>query len=148
MAPPPGTPVFGAAPPGVVCRPRRAAYVVIRAANGLVAAIRALDRDERCYWLPGGELGSRESPEDAVCREVREELGRGIRLQGRIGDAVQYFPTDEAARWYEMTATFLRAEFDDERPGRSEHELVWLDVRRAAEMFYHSCHAWAAVRPR
>lgn len=46
-----GIPVFGAAPPGAACRPRRAAYAVIRNVDGCVAAIRALDREPGGSWL-------------------------------------------------------------------------------------------------
>ena len=84
--------MFGAAPAGVVCHPRPAAYVVVRAPDGRVAAIRAVAFDGTTHcWLPGGAAEPDESPEATVGREVREELGRAVRLTGRIGEAVQRF---------------------------------------------------------
>ena len=83
-------PVFGVAPFGVVCHPRRAAYAVISRADGRVAAIRASLRDGTSrYWLPGGRMNANESTEDTVVREVREELGRNVRVHAEVGRAYQ-----------------------------------------------------------
>jgi len=138
-------PVFGAAPAGVVCHPRPAAYVVVRAPDGRVAAIRAVafDGTTRC-WLPGGAAKPDESPETTVGREVLEELGRAVRLTGRIGDAVQRFYAVSEQRWYEMTAVFFRGEFDGEPIGAGSDELYWLDPTRECDAFFHAGHAWAA----
>src|SRR5262245_44678624 len=120
--------VFGAAPAGVVCHARHAAYAVISNSDGGVAAIRAalLDGTVR-YWLPGGGIEENESPEEAVVREVREELGRGLCRLGRIGQAIQFFYAGTEDRWYEMRAIFVRAAFERDRPS-GEYELHWLDA--------------------
>jgi len=138
-------PVFGAAPAGVVCHPRPAAYVVVRAPDGRVAVIRAVafDGTMRC-WLPGGAAEPGESPEATVGREVREELGRAVRLTGRIGEAVQRFYAGSEQRWYEMTAVFFRGELDGEPIGAGSDELYWLDPTSERDVFFHACHAWAA----
>jgi 8-oxo-dGTP pyrophosphatase MutT (NUDIX family) len=137
--------VFGTAPAGVVCHPRRAAYVVVRAPDGRVAVVRAVafDGAMRC-WLPGGEAHPGERPEATVAREVREELGRAVRLAGRIGDAVQFFYAGTEQRWYEMKAVFFRGDFAGEPLGTGTDELHWLDPERDRESFFHACHAWAA----
>ena len=77
-------------------------------------------------------------------REVREELGRTIRVTGRIGEAVQAFFATEAACWYEMTAVFLNAELNGQTGGPVEHDLCWLDPIQDGASFFHACHAWAA----
>ena len=140
-------PVFGAAPTGVVCHPRRTAYAIISNPAGAVASIcTALQDGTRRYWLPGGEIEENESPEQAVVREVREELGRTLHTLGRVGEAVQFFYAGNEDRWYEMRAIFIRATFGNERTGDGERELHWFDVHRHAELFFHACHAWAATR--
>ena len=142
-------PVFGTAPAGIVRHERPAAYAVVRAPDGRVAVVRAVASDgtTRC-WLPGGESHPGESPEATVAREVREELGRAVRLTGRIGEAVQIFYAGSEQRWYEMRAVFLRASFEGEPLGIGSDQLSWLDAARDGESFFHACHAWAARRPR
>ena len=103
----------------------------------------AFDGTTRC-WLPGGAAAPEESPEATVGREVREELGRAVRLTGRIGEAVQRFYAGSEQRWYEMTAVFFRGEFDGEPSDAGSDELYWLDPMRARDAFFHACHAWAA----
>jgi 8-oxo-dGTP diphosphatase len=132
--------VFGSAPSGVLCRKRPAAYAVIPGADGRIAVVRG---NNGAWWLPGGGTEPGEAPEETVVREVLEELGRAIRLVGKIGEAVQYFYAPDDGCWYEMTAVFFRAEFEGEPLGRGEDELCWLDVGRAVEGFFHACHAWA-----
>lgn len=52
----------------------------------------ALARNEREEWeLPGGRLEAGEEPEDAVVREVREELGLAVRARELV-DAWTYAP--------------------------------------------------------
>src|SRR5215813_14206370 len=104
-------PVFGKAPPGVTCQARLAAYVVVRDPQGRIAAVRSPGDGPRRFWLPGGESEPGESPELTIAREVREELGRAIRLNGRLGDAVQFFYASGQRRWYEMKAAFFRGDF-------------------------------------
>ena len=140
-----GRPRFGTAPAGVTCHPRPAAYAVIRDAAGRVAAIRVDGRGANRYWLPGGGIEPCETPEAAVIREVREELARTIRVTATLGEAVQTFYASDEARWYEMIATFFRAEVDGEPAGPGEHQLHWLDPAQGAEVFFHACHAWAAT---
>jgi len=139
-------PVFGAAPPDCLCIPRQAAYAVVAGTDARVAVILAPLRDGRDrYWLPGGGIEPGESPREAVVREVREELGRGARVQDKIGEAVQYFFAGDEGRWYKMNAIFFRAEFDDSPLTDGESELYWVDPRTHASLFYHQCHAWAAT---
>jgi 8-oxo-dGTP diphosphatase len=135
---------FGTAPNGVVCHLRHAAYAVISNSRGEVAAVRAalLDGTSR-YWLPGGGIQENESPEEAVMREVREELGRGLHALDRVGEAVQFFYAATDERWYEMTAIFIRARLENAEASRGENDLHWLDAQQHTE-FFHDCHAWAA----
>jgi CheY-like chemotaxis protein len=133
------SPVFGSAPSGVACRKRRAAYAVIIGGDGRVACVSR----PRGFWLPGGGMLPGERPEDAVRREVREELGRAVRLTGRVGEALQYFDSPADACWYEMTAYFFTAEFAGEPQGAGDEATCWLDADHGRGSFFHACHAWA-----
>jgi 8-oxo-dGTP diphosphatase len=138
-------PVFGAAPPGVVCHPRDAAYAVVARSDGRVAAIsfRLRDGTDR-YWLPGGGVEPGESAEETVVREAREELGRGVSVHGPLGRAVQYFYAADEDRWYEMTATFVRATLDASPRNGGEYDLHWVDAHQDGRRFFYECHVWAA----
>jgi 8-oxo-dGTP diphosphatase len=136
-------PSFGSRPAGVLCRPRPAAYAIIANAAGQVAAVRGPNGS---YWLPGGGTDSDETSEETVLREVREELGRRVRLLGKVGRAIQFFYAADDGCWYEMTAEFFRAEFEGEPLGVGEDGLLWVDPRKHSELFFHACHAWAAAR--
>jgi len=145
VTPDAGVPVFGEPPAGVGCRARLAAYVVVRDPGGRVAVVRVRAADGTMRsWLPGGESHPGESPETTAAREVREELGRGVRLDGRIGGAVQFFYAHAEQCWYEMTAVFFRGTFQGAPLGVGTDELVWLDADRDRASFFHACHAWAA----
>jgi 8-oxo-dGTP pyrophosphatase MutT (NUDIX family) len=134
--------VFGSTEPGVQYAERRAAYVVV-IVNGEVATV----RPRREQFLPGGGSLPGEAPEETVAREVREELGRGVRLTRAIGEAVQYFYSSDDRRHYQMRAVFFAGEFTDDSPGgASEHELRWLPVAEAERACFHACHAWAMRR--
>jgi 8-oxo-dGTP pyrophosphatase MutT (NUDIX family) len=119
---------------------RRAAYGVILGENGTVAVVRG---PSGRFWLPGGGSLPGESAEETLVREVREELGRGVRQIHRIGEATQFFYAATDDRHYQMAATFLRADFAEELNTGAEHELCWLPLAQADTAFFHECHDWA-----
>jgi ADP-ribose pyrophosphatase YjhB (NUDIX family) len=138
--------VFGTCPPGVVCRDRPAAYAIIHHPDGCVAAVCAKIRGREEFWLPGGGMYAGETPEQTVVREVREELGREVRLHWQLGQAVQFFFAGDEDCWYKMTASFIVAEFHGEAEGRGEHHLHWVDPALRGADFFHACHVWAALQ--
>jgi ADP-ribose pyrophosphatase YjhB (NUDIX family)/ribosomal protein S18 acetylase RimI-like enzyme len=139
-------PVFGSPPSGVACSPRLAVYVVVLDTSERVAAARVVTRSGPRHWLPGGEIEADETGEQAASREVREELGRDVRITARLGEAVQYFYAIDEERWYEMTATFFRAELVGDVGSDAEHLCDWVDLAQAGESFFHASHVWAARR--
>jgi 8-oxo-dGTP pyrophosphatase MutT (NUDIX family) len=121
---------FGHFDPRLPYKYRRAAYAVILAGPSAVIAIKAGDK----YWLPGGET---------AIREVREELGRGVRLMQEIGQATQYFYAADEDCNYKMEATFFRAEFIEEQSELREYEPSCVLIADTNTSFFHQCHAWA-----
>ena len=137
--------VFGEAPRGAVCRERLAAYVVIDDSRGHVAVVSANFRGRDEFWLPGGGMVDSETPQQTVAREVREELGRYINLQHKIGQATQFFYAVDDGCWYKMVAHFFSGELQSAQASDAEHKLQWLDPRIRKSDFFHECHVWAAL---
>jgi 8-oxo-dGTP pyrophosphatase MutT (NUDIX family) len=133
-------PTFGSPEPGILYRPRRAAYAVIRDGNG---AIGVVCTSAGC-WLPGGGALDGETPEETIIREVREELGRDMTGIERIGEAVQYFHARSDGTHYRMHAVFFRAALSGGPGGEAEHEVLWIDPNAPDLLFFHACHDWAA----
>jgi mutator protein MutT len=71
------------------------------------------------WELPGGKVDAAESPEEALVRELREELGCTVRPTGRL-EGEQPVGTDHVLR-------VLVAELVDGEPVPGEHDMVrWL----------------------
>src|SRR4051812_44291308 len=137
------TAMFGVHLDGVAYAERPAAYAVIAGENGTVAAVKGQSGK---FFLPGGGCLPGEAAEEAVRREVREELARSVRLIRRIGAATQYFHAADDDRHYRMSAVFFLAEFSDGPAGKGEHDLAWLSAAEAEAAFFHESHAWAVRR--
>jgi 8-oxo-dGTP pyrophosphatase MutT (NUDIX family) len=98
----------------------------------------------RNLFLPGGGSLPGETPEVTVTREVREELGRNMRLIHTVGGAIQYFYSRDDDSHFKMLAVFFTGEFTDRVPNLvSEHSLHWLPIVQATASCFHECHAWA-----
>ena len=58
---------------------------------------RAYEPDKGKLDLPGGFLEFGEHPEEAIHREIREELGVEIAIEGLLGFVMDRYETDEVA---------------------------------------------------
>ncbi len=119
---------------------RRAAYAVIMLGADTVVAVKGAGDK---YWLPGGGAQRGETAAATVMREVREELGRSVRLIAEIGQTTQYFYAAAEDCYYKMEASFFRAELIAKPVERGEYELQWVKLADARETFFHQCHVWA-----
>src|SRR5437763_4126595 len=116
---------FGVRLEGVAYVDRPAAYAVVAGENGTVAAVKGQSGK---FFLPGGGCLPGEAAEEAVRREVREELARSVRLIRPIGAATQYFYATDDNRHYRMSAVFFLAEFTGGPTGKGENDLAWLSA--------------------
>ena len=134
--------VFGRPPAGAAVVMRPAAYAIVRDATGRVAVV----EEDSGLFLPGGGREPGETPEDNVLREVREEVGCGLRILRRLGEAVQYCRAHDRGGWYETRAVFFAGAFVGE-PGTGGCALSWLAPDVARARLHHSSHAWAVTLP-
>jgi 8-oxo-dGTP diphosphatase len=129
-------PVFGVRNTSLPQKARACAYAVITNADGLIAAVQ---ENPGKMYLPGGGMELSETPAQAVHREVREELGRAVRLTGCIGQSLHYFDTEGHCQ--ATYATFFSAELGDQITTDHERHLEWVP----AEELFHASQAWAAL---
>lgn len=129
-------PIFGNRNFNLPQKTRACAYVVIANSDGLIAAV---EENEGKMYLLGGGVEMSETPAQAVHREVREEIGRAIKLTGCIGQSLHYLETDGHCQ--ATYATFFSAELGDQITTDHEHQLEWV----RAEQLFHPSQSWAAL---
>jgi 8-oxo-dGTP diphosphatase len=134
--------VFGTPPAGTAVLPRPAAYALVRDAAGRVAVV----EEDSGWFLPGGGREPGETAEENVVREVREEVGCGLRILRRVAEAVQYCRAHDRRGWYETRAVFFAGAFVGEPAGGS-CALSWLTPDEARVLLRHASHAWAVTLP-
>ena len=97
--------------------------------------------------LPGGGQEVGESAEQAAVREVEEECGLRIALNGWVGIADELVFGSEEQKHYRKRCTFFLAEvIGRSGPGEKDHQLVWLPRGRAAAILQHESQRWAVSR--
>ena len=128
-------PVFGTRNDALPQKTRSCAYAVIADEQGRIAAV---EEEHRGIYLPGGGLELLETPEEALRREVMEEIGCQVHLTAVIGQSLHYMENDGYCQ--ATYATFYSAELGVKVSAECEHELQWV----AVEDFFHASHSWAA----
>ena len=133
---------FGDLNPEITYIDRTAAYAVILNGVDKVAAVKG----SLGYFLPGGGLHPGETAQQALIREVQEELACGVQIIYEIGRAIQYFYVPSENCNYNMDAVFFLAELGVEIDCKAEYELRWIQIAEASRLLYHQCHAWAVTQ--
>jgi len=96
--------------------------------------------------LPGC-MSDGETPEEALSREVRDEIGWTVAIVRKIGEATQYVITKSnnhsaiQATYYE--ARLLQQIGEPEEPG---DELLWLVKPQAIALLPRQSDAWAIAQ--
>jgi 8-oxo-dGTP diphosphatase len=119
-------------------RPLEVVAAVIEDDGAVLACRRRPGKAAAGRWeFPGGKVEAGESPEQALTREIREELGIGIRVVSHLTSNVTG----------PIKLVCLRAELDSARPVSStDHdELRWVARERLGELEWADAD-WPAVR--
>lgn len=131
---------FGEKIPGKDYVDRPGAYAVIEK-DGLYAVV----KNPKSFFLIGGGIEGSETPEEALRREVVEEIGWSIRIDDKIGTALQHIYVPEANVYISKEGHFYKVTLMEQVNETSEdtHELVWLSKEEALEKLLHESHRWA-----
>ena len=131
---------FGDAEPGVKYVPRPGGYAIIFDPRGRLAVVAT---DEGLH-LPGGGQEAGETPEAATVREVAEETGLEVALEGLIGvaDELAFAPAKKVH--YRKRCSFFRARVTGTcEPTETDHELKWMETASALRELHHEVQRWA-----
>jgi 8-oxo-dGTP diphosphatase len=131
---------FGEKIPGKEYVDRPGAYAVIER-EGLYAVV----KNPKSTFLIGGGIEEGETPEEALHREVLEEIGWSIRIDKKIGVALQHIYVPEAEVYISKEGHFYKATLLEQVNETSEdtHELLWLSKEDALAKILHESHRWA-----
>ena len=102
---------------------------VLRDARGRVLLARRTEgRDLAGLWeFPGGKVEPGESPEDALVRELREELG----IEATVGALVSCVPLETPAK--RLLLDVREVAFSGQPRGLEGQALAWVPLRKLAD---------------
>lgn len=116
--------------------PRLVVEAVIRDSDKVLLVKPSRGYNEDRWTLPGGFLVYGESPEEAVRREVEEEVGVNPRLNGLIN----VYSAIGAKNSYQWIIFYFSAEIpgspEDIQPDHEIKQLRWFEIEEAAESIH------------
>lgn len=100
------------------------------------------------FYLPGGRVALHERAEDAVLRELREELGIEAKIDRPLWLNQSFFTEDVSGeRYHELCIYFLmdisgtellaKGETFTSNEGRRTHAFRWLPLERLREEYFY-----------
>jgi 8-oxo-dGTP diphosphatase len=100
--------------------------VIINHNNEVLCALRSQEMSLPGYWeFPGGKIEPGEDPDDALTREINEELHCHISVGELIEDVIHEYPT------IIVRLMTYYAKIKDGTPIPHEHErLIWLPINQ------------------
>ena len=114
--------------------------------NGKILAM----HDERSpyFYLPGGRVGMREAAEDAVIREVQEELGVTPKILRPLWLNQAFFTEDvDGLNYHELCIYYLmdisetdllsRGDSFTTKEGNRTHTFEWLEFDRLKDEYFY-----------
>ena len=98
-----------------------AVAAVIRKDDRIFAAQRGHGEQKDGWEFPGGKIEAGETPQQALAREIREELDVGITVLGHLCDVEYDYPE------FHLSMQCFRCRIDKGEPKLLEHEAArWL----------------------
>jgi 8-oxo-dGTP diphosphatase len=135
---------FGEALPGVAYKERPGGYAFLKNKRGDFAVVRT----PAGYFLPGGGADAGETPEQALRRELLEEIGYALVRAQLVCQANQYHWSQFYQEHFKKIGYFFEVEAKAPKTPRlqDEHELLWLARSEALEALTQEFQRWALAR--
>ncbi|MBP1935061.1 (deoxy)nucleoside triphosphate pyrophosphohydrolase [Ammoniphilus resinae] len=104
--------------------------VIFAGDNEVLCALRGKNMSQEGLWeFPGGKIEQGETPEQALVREIKEELGCTIKVHDRVEVTDYEYPA------LQVNLQTYRAEIVEGTPIPKEHEeLRWMKVEQLMEL--------------
>ncbi|KAF1295727.1 NUDIX hydrolase [Enterococcus sp. JM4C] len=136
-------PVFGEKVIGKEYQARYAAYIIVSRNEGQEMVL--VQAPNGAFFLPGGEIENEETKEEAIDREMIEELGVTVDIDCYIGEAQEYFYSRHRDTYYFNPGYFYCAKSWTKigEPTETTNQLVWLSPAEAIEQLKRGSHKWA-----
>jgi 8-oxo-dGTP diphosphatase len=141
-----GTPAFGEKLDTIVYKKRVGAYIIVsRKAGTEIVLIQA---PNGAYFLPGGEVESGETNEEAIHREMIEELGIKVVIGHYLGQADEYFHSRHRQKDYYNPGYFFVADEWTQvcEPLEKTNQIHWVPVAKGIELLKRGSHKWAVKK--
>lgn len=136
-------PTFGTKDPAKEYHLRLAAYIII--ANQDQSKLLLVQAPNGAYFLPGGEIEANETKEEAIHREVMEELGAAVEIGGFLGRADEYFYSNHRQRAFHNPGFFYQAHTWEKKcaPLETVNRLEWFPLEIGKNRLKRGSHRWA-----
>ncbi len=131
---------FGEKRDGYTYTERPGAYAIICNVQKQVAIVET----PTGFFLPGGGIEKGESPEQALKREILEEIGMKTKINSKLGEAAQYLYSRIEKRAFNKLGYFYVTEIIGP-PGEAsetEHWLLWMNKKDAVQKLNHEFQRW------
>jgi 8-oxo-dGTP diphosphatase len=132
---------FGFKTPGVEYTDRLGVYALILREDGRIGAVENASKSGKLQ-LPGGGIDLNESGEDALKREVREEMEREVERLSFVGKAKQYVDRTAKPSVNKICSYYL-VELIPGNDGHGDKITRWVTRQEFEEHGAPESHKWA-----
>lgn len=134
-------PIFGKKEDGKTYKARYGAYVVIHQDEKVII----VQAPNGAYFLPGGEIEANETHQQAIEREMLEEVGFEVEIGQYLGEGLEYFYSSHRDTYFEHPGYFYVVDVWKKvaEPTETTNELAWVTPEDALLLLKRGSHRWA-----